>query len=813
MSKRLKFEEIMAKDVPVADYLPYSCPITDRVVRTIDGSYVMTWLLAGVPFETVDPIDMEVRHLALNDSIKSLGDDLSYWTHRIRHKSTDRLTTDYRESFCAEMARRYYDGFKGYAMMQNDLYLTVVYTPESGRLMRSSGILSGANSRSLEDIREDELDALKRLDDLSNKIAAELKKYQPRPLGTYIDPESGVEFSEQLEFYGFLINGVWEQIPLLNSPIREYLPTSRLFFSSERIEIRTIDATRFVAMLDIMEYPETVEPGVTDLLNFTPYEYIESQSFKVLDRTTAMDALDKQRKQMRAGGDPSESQRQALESAMDDLSSGRWVLGEYYYSLAVFGDTPEQAGKHLAAASSALSRFGFKPKAIELVADAAWFAQTPANWRWRARAAKLTSRNFAALAPYHSFPAGKRDRNPWGEAVTILKTPSGSPCYFNFHAGPVNADTFDKKQPGNTTIIGPTGTGKTVLELFLVLMARKYGMTTVFFDKDQGAEIAIRALGGKYQNLRRGIPTGYNPFLRPDTELNNDFLFRLMRQLVGRKLSPREEQELNSAIREIMRSSDHVRSISGLCQLLPPTDEHSLHAHLQAWCRGGRLGWVFDNPEDCLDLETGDLFGFDDTQLLDDPEVSVPLTMYLLHCTETLIDGRRFCYVMAEFWKRLDSPAFTDFARNKQYTIRKQNGFGVFDTQSPDQILQSKHGKALVEQSPTQIYLPNPKADYNDYVKGFKVSEQEFEIIRSLNPNSRQFLIKQSTDPTDGQPTQDSQSVVATLDLKGMDDVLDIISGTLDNAELLDVIRAEVGDDPDIWMPIFRERLRARRGG
>ena len=49
--------------------------------------------------------------------------------------------------------------------------------------------------------------------------------------------------------------------------------------------------------------------------------------------------------------------------------------------------------------------------------------------------------------------------------------------------------------------------------------------------------------------------------------------------------------------------------------------------------------------------------------------------------------------------------------------------------------------------------------------------------------------------------------------MKGMDDVLDILSGTLDNVELLDVICAEVGDDPDIWMPIFRERLRARRGG
>lgn len=812
MSKRLKFEEIISKEVSLADYLPYSSPVTDRVVRTKDGSYLITWHLEGVPFDTVDPVDQLVRHVAMNDSIKSLGEDLSYWTHRYRHKTSDRLSSSYKESFCAELARRYYDGFNGYAMLRNDLWLTLVYTPESGRLMKTSGFLSGAASRSLEDIREDQLDALKRIDDLCNKIAAELKKYQPRILGTYLDKETGVEFSEQLEFYGFLVNGVWQQVPILNSPIREYLPTSRLFFSAEQVEIRTIDETRFAAMLDLMDYPERVQPGVTDLLNYTPYEYLESQSFKVLDQTSAKDVLDKQRKQMRAGGDPSESQRVALDTAMDELTSGKWVYGEYYYSLAVFGNSAEQASKNLAAASSALTRFGFKPKAIELIADAAWFAQSPGNWRWRARAAKLTSKNFAALSPFHNFPAGKRDRNPWGEAITILKTPSGSPCYFNFHASPVNADSYDKKQPGNTTIIGATGTGKTVLELFLLFMARKYGVTIVFYDKDRGAEIAIRALGGKYQNLRRGLPTGFNPFLRPATEVNIDFLFRLMRQLVGRELSPREEQELNSAIREIMRSSESVRSISGLCQLLPPTDERSLHAHLQPWCHGGRLGWVFDNPEDCLDLESGDLFGFDDTELLDDPEVSVPLTMYLLHCTETLIDGRRFCYVMAEFWKRLDSPAFTDFARNKQYTIRKQNGFGVFDTQSPDQILQSKHGKALVEQSPTQIYLPNPKADYEDYVNGFKVSEQEFEIIRSLNPNSRQFLIKQSIDPTDGQPTQDSQSVVATLDLKGMDDVLDILSGTLDNVELLDNIRAEVGDDPDVWMPIFRERLKLRRG-
>ena len=38
-----------------------------------------------------------------------------------------------------------------------------------------------------------------------------------------------------------------------------------------------------------------------------------------------------------------------------------------------------------------------------------------------------------------------------------------------------------------------------------------------------------------------------------------------------------------------------------------------------------------------------------------------------------------------------------------------------------------------------------------------------------------------------------------------------IISGAEDNLQLLDEIRAEVGDDPDVWRPILWERVQARK--
>ena len=84
--------------------------------------------------------------------------------------------------------------------------------------------------------------------------------------------------------------------------------------------------------------------------------------------------------------------------------------------------------------------------------------------------------------------------------------------------------------------------GKTVLELFLLAMAMKYGITAVLYDKDRGTEIAIRAMGGIYTVFRRGEPTGLNPFqLEPD-EAVLDFWERLVRKLVdsGSPLSAKD---------------------------------------------------------------------------------------------------------------------------------------------------------------------------------------------------------------------------------------------------------------------------------
>ena len=339
------------------------------------------------------------------------------------------------------------------------------------------------------------------------------------------------------------------------------------------------------------------------------------------------------------------------------------------------------------------------------------------------------------------------------------------------------------------------------------------GFTTVFFDKDEGAKLCIKAIGGKFLSVKNGKPTGFQPMQLEPTESNILFLEKLVKVLVSgehNRVTTMDEQRISHAVRTVMRMPIHLRRLSTVLQnMTEGTDkedrENSVAKRLSRWCyddskgKQGPLAWVLDCPTDEIDFTTHNNYGFDGTDFLDNADIRTPVSMYLLHRMETIIDGRRFMYFMDEAWKWVDDEAFSEFAGNKQLTIRKQNGLGVFATQMPNSLLKSKIASALVQQVATEIYLPNPKADFHEYTEGFKCSISEFEIIRNMGEESRMFLIKQG-----------HTSMIGCLDLAGFDDELAILSGSLDNNELLDEVIADVGDNPDNWLPVFQERRKAR---
>jgi type IV secretion system protein VirB4 len=619
-----------------------------------------------------------------------------------------------------------------------------------------------------------------------------------------------------LEFLGMLVNGEWQRMTLPRGPLNESLASTRLLFGREAIEYRTPSATRFGAMLGIKEYPTPSVVGMYDRLLSAPFPWVLTQSFAFLTKTSAQALLQRQFHRMANAGDFAVSQAEELKLALDALTSNEFVMGDHHFSLQVFADaaTPMAEDRtearlkllndHVAAARSYLADTGMLVAREDLALEAAFWAQLPGNFPVRPRRSPITSRNFAAMAPFHNYPAGRASGNHWGEAATVFVTSARSPYHFSLHASDPKDPDGSRQDTGHTLICGPTGSGKTVFVGFLIAMFARRGVTQIIFDKDRGLEILVRALGGEYLPLKSGIATGFNPLQLPASAGNVEFLKAWLQELTtpvgavrGAVHSARANADLEQALRGTLALDFAARRLSRLVEFLDPTDPEGLHARLARWCSStrGDYAWVFDNPQDTVvpRLAEHPVIGFDVTEFLDHPLTRSAVTRYLFHLVRQLLDGRRLICWMDEFWRLLADPAFESFAKDGPKTWRKLNAVMCLATQSASDVLDSPISRTLVEQTPTKVFFPNADANAAEYMQGFGLTRREYLLLKErLQPGSRTFLVKQG-----------HHSVVCCLDLNGFDGELAVISGRAGQNERMHRLIAAMGADQNAWLPAY----------
>ncbi len=761
----------------ICQFIPYSSHVHPQVVKTTGGDYLVCFNLKGFPFVGREEWELEHRHQTFNRLLQTLRapdyTNVAFWMHDIRRRTHVRLKSDFVDHFNQDLNDKYYQQLNDVNLMQNELFLTLIYRPASA----GSGLMMASN---FADIRRTEEGNVAKMLELAASAQASLVDYEPYRMGVYKSSQ-GVEFSEILEFFGYLVNHVDEPVPVLTARIADYLPTSEHLFNEKvgNHMIRTANGARhYGTILNVKEYPEVTYPGILNGLKYIDMEYTLTHSFSPIARMDALKALELTKSRLISTSDRGVSQIVELDQALDGISSGNFILGEYHFSLCLYADSVEKLDKNVSEARAVLSNAGFVSTRETMASMAAMYSQLPCNWEYRTRKSNVSSLNFLGLAPLHNFAGGKPHGNPWGDAVTVLQTTNSQAFYFNFHATRGNEDSTGEKALANTMVIGKSGTGKTALINFLLSQVQKLKPkpTIFFFDKDRGAEIFVRACSGRYLAIENGVPTGFNPLQCENSEENIMFLVNFIKLLSEKeKFAASEDEDINRAVRAIMDTPIALRTITNLQQGLPNLGDDSIYARLRKWTRAGYLGWVFDNDQDKIRFDDAHIIGFDYTELLDNAEVRVAVITYLIKRMEELIDGRPFIYVMDEFWKILDGEGgLKEFARNKLKTIRKQNGLGIFATQSPEDALKSDISASLIEQTATLVLLPNPNADYEDYVNGLKLTNTEFHELKKLDERSRSFMVKQG-----------HNSAICQLKLGGLPDGLAVISASTDNIAIM----------------------------
>ncbi|MEN8859299.1 VirB4 family type IV secretion/conjugal transfer ATPase [Qipengyuania flava] len=771
-----------AKEARAGDRLPYLRLIDESTLLLRDGSVMTAIQVPGLLFETEDSEALNA-HAATREVVlrSTLDARFVLYHHVIRRRVSVDLDAEFPDPISRHIDARWRERLGSGQLFVNDQFITLIRRPARGKAGLVERMGKKFRRKGGERLEPDPKD-LRSLRAASQGLVAALQAYGATPLGDYVGPQGNTN-SEMLELLSALYNGEMRPVrkPADDVDIGHMLPYRRVSFGLDAIEMRGSGSPDFAAVLGMKDYPEATSPGLLDSLLRLPFEMVVSESYAPTERQTARERMDLAIRRLKSADEEAAAERADMMAARDALGNGAVGFGDHHLTVMVKERHLGRLDDAMAACAAALADTGAIAVREDTNLEPAFWGQFPGNEAYLVRRALISSANMASFGSLHGFALGQAQGNHWGEAVTLLETTSATPFFFNFHHGDL----------GNFSVIGPSGSGKTVVMNFLAAQAQKFSPRTILFDKDRGAELFVRGIGGRYDSIRSGEPTGFNPLALPDTPGNKAFLRDWLGVLLKAE-GPEEEQTIAGAVDAAYANDASLRRLRHFKELLSGSrrpQPGDLADRLGAWIGEGENAWMFDNAEDKLDLSAR-VLGFDVTALLENPKLRTPTMMYLFHRIEERLDGKPTMILIDEGWKALDDEIFAARIRDWLKTLRKRNALVGFATQSARDALESRISTALVEQTATMVFMPNSRARPEDYCDGFGLTEHELALIRTLPAHSRCFLVRQP-----------DASVVVRLDLSGAPEVLTLLSGRESSVRRLDLLREALGDAPSEWFP------------
>jgi type IV secretion system protein VirB4 len=784
-----KNEKIVKGEVSAAHFIPYKCHFNSNTLLTHNEELVRIIKIKGFAFETADDIDIDLKKSSRNNLLKGMAaGGFSLYFHTIRRKEKGFPEGEMPDNFSRRVNEEWAEKHSDEKSFINEHYLTIIRGADKSGVAVLEHMLKKAQHKADKESWENYMREMHdEMEEMCERILNGFSNYGAQILDLE-ENEDGIS-SQLLEFLSRIINCGYSQP--INTPMGEvskHLPISRLYFGGKSIEAHHPISTKYAGIVSIKEYRPSTHAGVFDGFMQMPCEIIMSQSFSFINRMVAISSMQLQQRRLVQSEDVAVSQIQEIDEALDSAMSGEFAFGLHHATIMCIEDSPKSLESALSLAIVELSNSGITGVRERINLEPAFWAQLPGNAEFMARRSVVNTLNIAAFASFHNYPSGKRKGNHWGDAVTVLNTVSGTPYFFSFHVRDV----------GHSMIIGPTGAGKTVLLNFLCAQSQKFNPRMFCFDKDRGAEIFVRAIRGKYVIPDAARPSGFNPFQLEDNAVNRSFLVEFLKALVatndGKQLPAHEVERINEAVSGNYKLPKEQRRLRNIAPFMGLGGPGTLAGRLAMWHSNGSHAKLFDNEEDQIDFTSARVFGIEMGKILQDKVSIGPVLLYLFHRIQASLDGSPTMIVLDEAWALIDNPVFAPKIKDWLKVLRKLNTFVVFATQSVEDAAKSSISDTLVQQTATQIFLPNLKATqvYRDV---FMLSEREFNLVKTTDPSTRFFLVK-----------QDNDGVIARIDLSGMDEVIRVLSARAETVILMDEIISQVGDDPDDWLPTYYEK-------
>ena len=484
--RKVSKDTIAKREIAAADFIPYEHHWDKETIITKNKELLQIIKIEGFSFETADDDVVDMKKMVRNSLYKSMAEGtFSLYFHMVRRRQSVYPGGEMPRGFAKVIDDAWRKKHHSRSSFVNELYITVIRKKDTKGAAKFENFFEAFTQKANLGSDADLLQEMhKELKESVYRVLATFKDYGARVLTTKMSPSGPL--SEPLEFLGRLVNGGDAQKTLVpTQSIATYLPVNRMYFGSRAIEIRSPTGTKYAGIVSVKEYSPHTAAGIMDAFLQLPFEFIISQSFQFANRQTNIGSMQLQQRRMMQSNDVATSQIREISDALDMSMSGHIAFGEHHLTVLCLEDSLNALEGAISMAIAELVNVGINPVREKLILEACFWAQLPANFEYIGRRSKINTLNISGFAAMHNYPVGKIDGNHWGDAVTVFDTTSGTPYFFNYHLRDV----------GHTTIIGPTGSGKTVLMNFLTAQAFKFKCRIFLFDKDRGADFLAEPEG------------------------------------------------------------------------------------------------------------------------------------------------------------------------------------------------------------------------------------------------------------------------------------------------------------------------------
>jgi type IV secretion system protein VirB4 len=352
----------------------------------------------------------------------------------------------------------------------------------------------------------------------------------------------------------------------------------------------------------------------------------------------------------------------------------------------------------------------------------AFYAMFPGNGKFNVFPMWLSEEHHARLSSVFAPQIGHpHSEDLDSEYLNVFETRTRTPFFQDVYVDGVRV----------MLIIGPTGSGKSVIGNATVALEQKYGGFTYIFDIGGSYESVVELYGGRVDRIGKDGPRVALFSLEP-TESNIKFLYSFIKLLLtngGAELEPEDDDVIHKAVQDIYLLDPENRRLSNL--FLPK----KLDRYLSKWVGRGVYSAIFDNIEDSLSLSRVQCFDFQGVNNAQYADLIEPLMVWLLRrINDVLYDpanlGVPKHILIEEIFSSMKNRQLLEGALASIKTVRKNLGGVTMIGQSAEDL--GENANSIVNSCTSFLFLKDATFNRKRYAELFKMTEQQLALFESL---------------------------------------------------------------------------------